>query len=84
MCTGTSGTRSEFAQWTTGQGGMASLPPGLKVPGRANQGSSVTQVLSEAQDAMQRLVQSLQSGLADDKDSTFEYEDSSGQIQVGK
>ena len=63
---------------------MASLPPGLHVSVRADKITSKTSVLNETRDSMARLVQSLQSGMVDDKDSTFEYEDANGQIQVRK
>ena len=61
---------------------MAALPPGLNVSVHADEATAMADVLSETRDSIQRLVQSLQSGLADDKDTTFEYEDANGEVQV--
>ena len=57
-----------------------SLPPGLNV--QSDEAAIMTDILNQARDSMQRLVQLLQSNLADDKDTMFEYQDAKGQVQV--
>ena len=64
---------------------MASLPPGLpglNVSVHVDEATEMTEILNQTRDSIQRLVQSLQSGLVDDKDTSFEYEDANGQVQV--
>ena len=63
---------------------MATLPPGLNISMPVDEATMTTDVLNQTRDSIQRLVQSLQSGLADDKDTTFEYQDVNGQVQVRK
>jgi hypothetical protein len=46
-----------------------------------DEATEMTEILNQTRDSIQRLVQSLQSGLVDDKDTSFEYEDANGQVQ---
>ena len=64
---------------------MATLPPGLMIDGHASpvagKRGARERALTDTRDALRRLAQYLQSNMADDKESSWEYKDAAGQTQ---
>lgn len=61
---------------------MSGAPPGLQAREPEEEKGRKTIILERSIDSMDRLVQLLQSGLVDDVDGEFEYEDAAGNLQV--